>query len=933
MATKQLESNTPIEFEDSKRGKHAKLWQFPLKFDKFAGVLRDLAPSIPFNADDIEDMMNPLESLEAILKAKIQEGKKLNSGDRIRLDNIERKKTESIDADLQLLKKSCLKVHTKTPEGKQLQLLMILQYAIEKRKPDIVANCYIKFLGKVISPKNKKTFAKTLKDMANIVDGLDIIKLQFTKFSNQLPPLDRKEFILDPWQKEVITHIDNKESVIVMCPTSSGKTVVSTYVTSCKGKILFVVPTEALAMQVGAHFTKVLKTVIAIETDNTHTFTDIEDNDKLLLSSPVIVGTPLAIEAALTKVGCDFAYIVFDEIHNLDLDQGDAIERICKMTHNTPFLALSATIGNLDELTSWWQSFSKREVRQVKYTGRFFNLQKCVYDPKENKINAVNPLSMVTEEDFIDKSILNKNLQMTPTDIYNLMEQMSKFLDLGDLKTDEYFDVTQRLTLDNCNDYFRKLLEFMVDVYHSNATGASNIRKLLLDFKYSDLDNDPVNVMNLMLNIRDSQLLPIICFQMNNISCFKIAMELLSKLEEAEDIKYPQRRKDMEKKMKLWKKWNERNDKKTAAMSEKQFTKHVANGEEDSEYVEKPELHAPHPDFIITKSQCFTEANMLEYKRLLKWDFKGPGDDLHPIVKALYRGIGIYIEGMPHSYLRLVQQLAQQKKLGVVFSDSQLAFGVSMPFKTSCLFKDIHAPDTLTPLLNHQAAGRAGRRGLDTEGYVIYAGYSWEKMVDLCISPIPRIVGSNYCYPLISLHQKICDAIHGDSEHKPDLTTTILHPLNSKLKEHTDIYFDWAETQLTKGWNWCHKNLEGLNEVDRSRALAHNVMVWKMSRVYPLNSIVLPYLLKFLERSFSSVNFTLAKEQINLAHALAHFICQKKATDDYVLSINPEWVKHLKILNTYKLGLLEEGIDSKVYMSIEANGIVATKDDLEKHHL
>ena len=39
-------------------------------------------------------------------------------------------------------------------------------------------------------------------------------------------------------------------------PTSSGKTVLSTYVTSCDGKVLFVVPTEPLAMQVAAAFSK-----------------------------------------------------------------------------------------------------------------------------------------------------------------------------------------------------------------------------------------------------------------------------------------------------------------------------------------------------------------------------------------------------------------------------------------------------------------------------------------------------------------------------------------------------------------------------------------------------------------------------------------------------------------------------------------------------
>ncbi len=930
--TQNLENNT-IEFEDSRRGNHAKLWQFPLKFDKFSGVLRDLAPDIPFRAEDIDNLMNPLESLEDIINKKKSEGKKLRTIDRMRLDHIEKRKKEAIANDMKQLEKSCMKVHAKTHEGKELQLLMILQYAIKKGKNDIVANCFIKLLGKKISKENKKKFHTDLQNMNRIVSSLDIIELQFTKFSNQLPPLDRNEFILDPWQKEVINYIDNRDSVIVMCPTSSGKTVLSTYVTSCDKKILFVVPTEALAMQVGAHFTKVLGKVVAIETDNTHTLNDPEENDKLLMESPVIVGTPLAIETAITKTGCNFGYVVYDEIHNLDLDQGEAIERICKLTQGIPFLALSATIGNFDELHQWWQSFTEADIKKVVYTGRFFNLQKAFYRDDSDEIIAVNPLSMVSEQDFIDRSILSKNLQMTPTDIYNLMQKMEELVDLDDLNKDSHFDVNNRLTLDDCNNYFNKLIERLVEVYHEDEDGAEIVRKLLEKFRMNQLEEEEVNIMKFMFKLKSCNLLPSICFQMNNISCFRIAMDLLTKLEEAEDLKYPDFKKDKEKRMKQWKKWNDKNEKQKAEMTEKQFVKHVAKGDEEAQYVEKPDLSAPHPEFIIAKSQFFTEDKIKEIKRMLKYDFKGYGDELHPVIRALYRGIGIYINGMPHSYLRLVQKLAQQKKLGVVFSDEQLAFGVSMPFKTSCLFNDIHQPDTLNSLLNLQASGRAGRRGLDTEGFVIYAGYSWDRMVDLCISALPRIVGKNYCYPLMNLHDKICSILHGNSEHKPKTEFIKTLPLNNELTEQIADYCDWSENKLTKkgGWTWCYVNCDNLDEGQQKKAMKYNFMVWEMSRVYPKNAIILPYLLRNLDRAFTGINYTQIKEQIRLAHVLAHFICQEEAADEtYVLKVNPKWIQHIQNLNKFGLEMLTSNIDSKVYSSIESNAIVPTDNDLEK---
>merc|ERR1711916_190102 len=107
------------------------------------------------------------------------------------------------------------------------------------------------------------------------------------------------------------------------------------------------------------------------------------------------------------------------------------------------------------------------------------------------------------------------------------MLKMKKITDLGNLSQEEYFDTSIRLSLDDCNNYFRELLKLMVDFYHPNKTNAKKIESLLKDFKHKNLSNQEINVMDLMLKIKECNLLPSICFQMNNISCFKIAMKLL----------------------------------------------------------------------------------------------------------------------------------------------------------------------------------------------------------------------------------------------------------------------------------------------------------------------------------------------------------------------------------------------------------------------
>ena len=86
-----------------------------------------------------------------------------------------------------------------------------------------------------------------------------LIAFQLMFMYDRLPPLTlvhRGKFELDAWQKRVLTNIDENISTIVSAPTSSGKTVLSTYLATKAGSkgILFVTPTEPLAVQVAAMF-------------------------------------------------------------------------------------------------------------------------------------------------------------------------------------------------------------------------------------------------------------------------------------------------------------------------------------------------------------------------------------------------------------------------------------------------------------------------------------------------------------------------------------------------------------------------------------------------------------------------------------------------------------------------------------------------------
>eukprot|EP00461_Guttulinopsis_vulgaris_P005960 UN05980 len=91
----------------------------------------------------------------------------------------------------------------------------------------------------------------------------------------------------------------------------------------------------------------------------------------------------------------------------------------------------------------------------------------------------------------------------------------------------------------------------------------------------------------------------------------------------------------------------------------------------------------------------------------------------HPLVKALYRGFGVHHYGVDKQYRDLVEILFRQRNLKFVISIETLGLGVNMPCRTAVFAFTTVA---LNPLNYRQMSGRAGRRGFDDKGQVIFFG-------------------------------------------------------------------------------------------------------------------------------------------------------------------------------------------------------------------
>ncbi len=93
------------------------------------------------------------------------------------------------------------------------------------------------------------------------------------------------------------------------------------------------------------------------------------------------------------------------------------------------------------------------------------------------------------------------------------------------------------------------------------------------------------------------------------------------------------------------------------------------------------------------------------------------------IKRFLAHGIGLHHAGLLPKYRLLVEQLAQKGLLAVVSGTDTLGVGVNIPIRT-VLFTQLCKYDgqktaVLTARDFHQIAGRAGRKGFDTQGYVL----------------------------------------------------------------------------------------------------------------------------------------------------------------------------------------------------------------------
>ena len=624
-------------------------------------------------------------------------------------------------------------------------------------------------------------YCKTLEKIKSKLEDYEYKSFMMKELSDYLPPLNNTKKQLDEWQINVVKYIQKKESVIVRAPTSSGKSFVAMATGILHKRVLYVCPAKPVAFQVGAHFMHMGYKVHYFVENLSHNSYDPKTN--------IFIGTPLEIENNLYRLKEKFDYAVFDEIHNLNSEKdGHIYENIIKLI-DCNFLALSATLKNIDVLKDLFMKINYNDkgekINYVEYNKRFINHQKWIWDDKKNKLVKLHPLSCF---DKVDGCKFKNSLNFTPDDCHTLWEVMEENLDedlIDNISPDEYFTEDRLLTLDDCKDYETKLLNVL-------SNNPEHFKDVVSNFKVDVKGGNNDNIISFIRQCKTKNMLPMIMFHTDENICRNIFDNIYNYLDKKELEEYPFHYEILEKKQEYYQKYLEEREQqklnikvsssnaqyeikeKMEIFDRKEKSSFIQNilkfydqkilftekneniddkirkiqlnniKKEMTGFLQNPDFNSQdifkkHKDFIFTNGNPMSGDTIRNVRReiMKTLGIKIPYES--PLFQMLKRGIGLYTESMPEEYNWILQKLLAKREIGIVISDKTLCLGIDLPIRSSCFLGLNNVEFTKDEYL--QMSGRAGRRGLDTRGNIVFFGdINYKTLMD---GELPELKGSD----------------------------------------------------------------------------------------------------------------------------------------------------------------------------------------------
>ncbi|KAH0428180.1 DEAD/DEAH box helicase [Colletotrichum camelliae] len=627
-------------------------------------------------------------------------------------------------------------------------------------------------------------------------------------------PDGRVPFEPDAWQRKVLDAIDEDKSLFVVAPTSTGKTFISFYAmkkvlqANDDDVLVYVAPTKALVNQIAAEiqgrFSKKYHTagrsIWAIHTR------DYRINNatgcQVLVTVPHILQIMLLAPSNAKKSNSwshRVKRIIFDEVHCIGQAEDGIIWEQLLLLAPCPIIALSATVGNPLEFKEWVAGTQKAkgfDLEMVVHSARYSDLRKFMYQPpdmKQWKFDGLEPVERLPTPgldvegirsdrfvfvhpvgSIVDKSKDTLNdVSLEPRDCIQLWEAMIEC-------ANDSYPVERRLEPASALPDVVKKSDVVVwevalkEQLHTWMADPSSpypdLRK-----KFDAFSKPSTNVEKtieatfpLLIDLRSRGALPAILFNYDRVGCELILSKVLQRLENAEE-KYRSESPEWHKKLKAYRKWQDglaaKKPKSTKASGSRQEDKDDGTAFGKLDHLREDSSQEASKWASFDPSAPIEQFSFADSTKLSKEELDEMIDNLtyakikKPILNALRRGLGVHHAGMNRQYRQVVETLFRKGFLTAVIATGTLALGLNMPCKTVVFAGD---SPFLTALNYRQASGRAGRRGFDLLGNVVFHGIRHQRAMEIMSSRLPDLRGQ---FPMsVTLILRLFGLLHGTND-------------------------------------------------------------------------------------------------------------------------------------------------------------------------
>ncbi|KAL7801815.1 hypothetical protein V8C43DRAFT_324722 [Trichoderma afarasin] len=684
----------------------------------------------------------------------------------------------------------------------------------------------------------------SFKNMKNSMSNFRQMQLEFAA-----PYMDRRfdsrqdnrvPFNPDAWQIKVLDSIDANNSLLVIAPTSAGKTFISFYAMkkvleeSDDGVLVYVAPTKALvnqiAAEIGARFTKTYnkpgKSVWAIYTRDYRVqsptgcqiLVTVPHMLQILLLAPTNAKGPNAWSQRIKR-------IIFDEVHCIGQDSDGVVWEQLLLSAPCPIIALSATIGNPEPFQEWLSQVQKSKglkLDTVVHTARYSDLRKFIYMPQEYELfhglrrSKTLPVPGLDEGDkpcpdfqFIHPIVALtdrartalEDLSLEARDCLRLWESMKEILSEEELVKfgvpDPSTILPETISKSDVLRWEAELKQSLRHIIESQGSTFRKIRKLLelpstQEIPLSEFIPGLESIFHLVVDLHKQDALPALVFHYDTHGCEKIAKLICAMLVESE-TEWKDNSAEWAQKVKDYEAWKRSEDNQ---QSRRVVQRNRGDGGDDSRMSKQEQLreeanvetsrwasfnpNAPLDRFSFADT---TKMQALEANEMIR-PLRGVVNVL--LLAALQRGVGVHHSSLNREYRQVVEVMFRRGYLRVVVATGTLALGINMPCKTVIFHED---SVFLTAQNFRQASGRAGRRGFDLLGNIVFNQIPRERVYEIMSARLPGLNGQ---FPIsTTLVLRLFSLLHGSDNCQFAVTMV------QSLLSQTRLYLGGPESEMS----------------------------------------------------------------------------------------------------------------------------------------